>query len=792
MKLPATKPGRRWRTVRSPRWRELWQIPCLCLGLAACLASFTFFHGSRLVGPSTYEQYQTVLRAIDQQDLTQARALFQKLPATSELSPSDRAYLEGSLLLADALQAFPLPVSQSDAQEAFTRARAALEQVMLLNPKAVPPRLHYRLAVAQIGSTTLLTVQAVDTLEHALEVNTVDRLVGYALVKRLRLLLSPTDHLGAMRALDLQLSLCEGEAQYPLRLEKAKLLAQLERWGDITKVVSPIPVDATEYSQAIQWQAKAASQQKQWGEAVRLWARCVPRELTALSLLEFGHCQLQLKNHGEAKLLWERVWKEHLATPEAVAAQCRLVELAQAQARYHDATTGIVALLSTRQSADYANTYVTLPQLTTLVTSLAERMITLRRWDDLRQLGEASLRWPFAGHAYDWLSQAWFASADPSATTTSVTPASSKAYAQAADYAWKAALALPASEKPRLLLAAGQSALLGKNYALAQKALGELLSLNPEAKLRPVVLIGLAETLQSQKQYVLAADRLREALMLPGHHEAQARLRLAYLLLLDDALHPEAGKQLESAAALVNRPESGPEARTACHRWATYLYSAVFTQKSHQILQAIQACEKALQFASPHPEAAQTKYLLAELLLADSQPSSPLTQSLSNDELLRKQAQQLWQACQYFQQAAEEFTKPDAIVSSTQQKEVFIRYAQFGQAECWFQLGSLRAFAPSAVPSADGCWQRAGNLYQILAEGSALRVEVLKAYLELSKCQEKRGLFAEMNETLRDAQQQLQQVKDEDLAMRSRFSVLTRSQWERVLKSTTVTDRGQP
>lgn len=789
--LPARRPGRLRRQSRSPRWRELWQIPCFCLGLASCFSSLAFFHIPHLVGSSFHERHQDFLAAIDHHDLETARQLFQKLSVDSALSASDRAYLEGSLTLAEALQAFALPPANNEATETYARICKTLEQVLILNPKYVPPRLHYRLAVAKLGALPL-SAETIDTVEHALDVNTLDRVEGYALIKKMRLLLSPPDYAGAMRALSLQLGLCDGAHQYPLRVEKAGLLAQLERWSDIPKAVSTIPVEAPEYPLALQWQAKASYQQKQWGEAVRLWSLCAPRDLSPQSLLEFGHSQHQLKNYAEARQLWERIWQEHLPTDEAVAAQCRLVELAQSQARWHDAVTTMVSLLITRKPASYQNHFVSIDQLAAQVTIVAERMIALRRWDDLRLLGEAAQSWLFAGKAYEWLSLSWYSSAEPAVAGLPLSQSSVKAYALSADFAWKAAQLRPAADKKRLLYQAGQNALLGKNYPLAQKALGELLSLNPEPKLRPTVLIGLAETLQEQKQYVLAADRLREALMLSGSHEAQARLRLAYLLLLEDKLNPEAGKQLEQAAALVNRPEGGSDARTACHRWATYLYNAVVTQKSQQILQAIDACEKALKFASPHPEAPQTKYLLAELLLADSRPSSQVTQTLSFDEVLRKQALQLWQACQYFQQVTEELKKPDAVISSTQNKEAFIRYARFGQAECWFHLGELRAFAPSTVPSADVCWHRAGDIYQSLTETSSHRVEVLWAYLELSKCQEKRGLFAEKSETLRDAYQQLQQLKDEELAVPSRFTALKRSQWELYLNPATALSRGQP
>jgi tetratricopeptide (TPR) repeat protein len=351
---------------------------------------------------------------------------------------------------------------------------------------------------------------------------------------------------------------------------------------------------------------------------------------------------------------------------------------------------------------------------------------------------------------------------------------------------------MPLEDKPRLLLLAGQDAIKAKSFQLAQKALGELLTLGPNESLKHRVLLGLAETLTEQKQYTLAAERLREAILLPGPHEATARLRLAHLLILDDKLSPEAGKQLSAAAALVIRPDSGPDARTACHRWAAYQCDMVYHKKSNQLLEAIDACDRALRLAMPHPEGAQTRYLLAELLLADARPASQELQSQSQPELLKKQAEQLWQACQHFQQAAEELRSPDVIIKSTQTPDAHIRYARFGQADCWFLLGQLRPFAPSTTPSADMCWQRASDIYRALSEQKNHRVDALLACVLLSECHEKRGQPREMEETLRNAEQLLQQMTDEELKTRTRIEPLARSQWEAMLQKRLTLARGMP
>ncbi|HMO36736.1 MAG TPA: hypothetical protein PKA06_11895, partial [Gemmatales bacterium] len=372
-------------------------------------------------------------------------------------------------------------------------------------------------------------------------------------------------------------------------------------------------------------------------------------------------------------------------------------------------------------------------------------------------------------------------------------PAATKAYAQAAEFAWKAAQQYQGAEKKALLLLAGQDALQANNYQQAQQAFAELLTMPLDSRQKPQVLIGLAESLILQKQYRFAVDRLREALVIPGNHEAAARLQLARVLLLLDKNDVEAGKQLEQAAALVIRPESGDEARTACHQWAAYLSSEYFDKPTPQNLRAARgACEKALQFAEMHRFAAQTRYLLAELLLAESKPLVEQVASIGFD-LLQEKQQELWKACQFFQQAAEELKQPAAMVMSNEHKDAFIRRALFGQAECWFYLGSVRPILVTNIPSAEVCWQRAAELYQAQVESSSNRVERLYAYWRLSQCQEKRGLFAEMKETLNDAYQQLQSMSDAELELASsRVTRLTRSQWEAYLRPRHLTDRGQP
>lgn len=787
--LPAsTKDRRSRRTARSPRWRDLWQIPCLCMGLIACLGATWHFHGADWFGNREQQQAQQVLELLDQGRLADAQHLYRELLRLKQLDDSIlQPYLEGCLTLADALRLHPLPSRSKEAREAYLKARELFQQILTQKTKDVPQRLHYRLALAALGASELTPV-ALDTIEQSLDANVTDRAEGLELLARLRQQLSPPDTIGALRALDMKLSQSQGTASPKLLLWKADLLAQLSRWAEIGKTVANIAPESAAYSQSLHWQALAAFEQEYWGESVRLWGMMPPRELNAQALLCYGEAQLQMKSPIEARQLWERLWREHLQSPEAVVAQSRLAALAQQQDRWHDAVQVMTALLSTRKATDYQSKYLSLKQLGGKVEELAKQLQQRHRWDDLRHLGEVSLAWSFEGKAERWLSQAWHGIAIQSEAS----PVANKAFGQAADFAWKAAQLANEVDKPALLLLAGEDALKGRSFQQAQKAFAELLSLKPDQKYLPRVLMGLADTLTEQKQYLFAADRLREAIPIAGNLEAAARLKLAHVLLQIDKNSVEVGKQLEQAAGLVVRPDSGEEAKSACHQYATYLVGEYFDRRSNQIAPARDACERALKRVPQHQLAAQTKYWLAELQLAESRQIMETGKTDSFEELQSKHLQ-LWQACQHFKQAAEELRAPTAIVMSKESKDTVIRNARFGQAECWFLLGSQRPVSEASIPSAEVCLQQSAEIYQSLVETSSNRVDKLYAYWKLSKCQEKRGMYTEMKETLSDAYQQLQNMSDSELQVPSaRFPNLSRSQWEACLRSAAISDRGSP
>jgi len=774
---PGTGPLRR-RDV--PGWAELWQAPVFCLGLAAlvCVLLLRPTHGEQPGGlRAVYDQAQA---ALDLGDLAAARLALRAIldaPQQEQITPAEVQYLKGSLLLVEAGRQSPLPCDKPDAHAPYQAALRELKEIAAQAAKYVPPRLPYRIALAQLGSEPLKAAN-LDQVEQTLEANFADRPEGYRLLANLRPRLDPPDLVGAIRAAD-QLLLLPGISKPNLlRLKKADYLSQLRKWPDVTKAVSGIPADAGEYPQALQWRALAAYHQQQWGEAANLYEAVPARQMTPQSLLFSGLCYERLKRTTEAADAWEQVWREHVRTPEAARAKVCLAELAFEQSNWQESVRCLREMLTTRRAVDFTNPYLTAEELRKLILKVGSRLIHLARWDDLRQLAEAAQPWDLGGKAEAWLALAWQALAE---SGRSPLPAE-QAYAQAADYAFRAASLARGQEKQALLHRAGRDALLAKAPQQAHRALGELLALPPDPPLRPLVLIDLAEALAEQNQVQSACDRLREAILLPGSHEAKARLRLVALLLADKR-YAEARLELEPAAALVTRPGAGPEAMEAAHLWALFLYHEVVNQKTPQMLSAIAAGEKALAYAAQHPRAAQTRYLLGELLLGLAEPAAADETLIKLDRAsLEQRASRLWQAYQYFQAAAEDLGKPEAVVNFP--KADAIRNALIGQAECLYYLGFMRQeYTNDAVPKRDSCYQEAGTLFQNVAFRQERTADGLYCLRLLARCQKQRGLFTEARETLRDALQQLERMTDEQLAAPARAPVRDRKSWEQLLKS---------
>jgi cell division protein FtsB len=71
-------------------------------------------------------------------------------------------------------------------------------------------------------------------------------------------------------------------------------------------------------------------------------------------------------------------------------------------------------------------------------------------------------------------------------------------------------------------------------------------------------------------------------------------------------------------------------------------------------------------------------------------------------------------------------------------------------------------------------------------------VDALLAHVLLSECQDKQGQRREMEETLRNAEQLLGQMTDDELKVRTRIEPLARSQWEAMLQKRLTVVRGMP
>jgi tetratricopeptide (TPR) repeat protein len=774
---PDRVPGRRGAV---PGWAELWQVPLFCLGVAALVTVLSFrpAEGDQgLPGRDPFEQMQA---ALDRGDVTGARRLLHRLvtnPAEARLTPEELKYLRGSVLLAEATKLHPLPCTKEEGHLLYRAAAAELQTVQAQGVKHLSPRLGFRLAVAKAGSTTIDT-GLVQAIEQSLETNFTDRGAGYELVAALRVHLTPPDYMGAIRAIDQLLVKPHVTSLSALRLQKVKFLTQLKKWPEVDKAAAGIPGDAAEYAQALQLRAQAAYHLGLWGEAVNLFSQVPPRQMTPASLLFQGLSLQRLKKTPEAVRVWGQLWREHHQSPETVRARVSYAEILFDQSNWAETVACLEQVLREQKPEALENAYLTRDELQKLVVKVGERLIHLVRWPDLVKLAEAARPWRLDGKPELWLAWAWHAQAQTG--TASLAP--EQAYARAAEHAVRAAAHLSGAEKEALLMLAGQDALKAKAPQQAQRALGELLALNPDPNLKPLVMIELAEALFHLKQVGFACDRLREASRLPGPHEARARLRLAEILIAEKR-YPEAALELEPAAALVTRPGAGKEAMSAAHRWALFLYHDVVVQRAPKLLQAIDAGEKALVYAASDPQATQTRYLLGLLLLQLVDPHRLSADVLRTEKTaLEQRAARLWQAHQLFQATAEELAKSEVLTPQLDKTEAH-RGARLRQADCLYYLGVLRGDIQSdVVPQRDVCYREAARLYQAMAHELDHSTEGLYALLFLAKCQKNTAKFIEARETLRNALELLDRLSDTDLA-RSVYGLRTREAWRQLLQA---------
>jgi tetratricopeptide (TPR) repeat protein len=284
-------------------------------------------------------------------------------------------------------------------------------------------------------------------------------------------------------------------------------------------------------------------------------------------LLYYGLSHQQLKNRGEAAKSWERLRITYPSSPETVKATLCLSQLSAGQGRWPDAVSYLVTLLRSQPPQTFQNPYATREEVWQQVAECAESLIKLHRWEDVLILAEPALAWSQKGLAESWLALAWHNLAEADRNTAVVS--NKEAYRLAAEFAWRAAKAPQVESKEKWLELSGGDALRIEKYDLAQRAYGEWLTIPPLPAKRGTVLIGLADSLKAQGQLDDARDRLREACIIPGDHEASAHLRLFHVFEAqkqrDDADH-----ELEEAAKLDTRPKHPHYAEVAAQIRARY------------------------------------------------------------------------------------------------------------------------------------------------------------------------------------------------------------------------------
>jgi tetratricopeptide (TPR) repeat protein len=755
-----------------PSWRELWQVPLFCIGVLSLVLVWTFRPAHARTMPAARAAYEKACLALDLDDLPSAERWLQNAELSSSdnsVTPYQLEFLRASTHLAQLRQHSQLLAIKPSEKQEYAQIRQKLEAITNAVSPQERPHLNYLLLVVKLA-TDGLDAKTLDQIEQLLDTDFIDRRDGYQLLSQSRLQARPPDLLGALRAIDRLLATPELMRPNAARLEKAKVLAQLEKWNDVIKVCHSIPVDAEEYATALQVRALAHFHLQQWSEAEHAW-RLVKESLqTPSMLLHYGLSLQQLKNRTEAAKSWERLRITFPSAPETVKATLCLSQLSAGQGRWPDAVSYLVTVLRSQPPQTFQNPYASRDEIWQQVAECAESLIKLHRWEDVLVLAEPALAWSQKGLAESWLAQAWHNLAEADRNTAAVSK--KEAYRLAAEFAWRAAKTPQVEAKEKWLELSGADALRIEKYDLAQRAYGEWLTVPPAPANRSAVLIGLADALKFQKQLDDARDRLREACKIPGEHEASAHLRLFHVFDLqkqrDDAEH-----ELEEAAKLVTGPNHHPDAEEAAHLRMLYLYKCWVIDRK-EVLRVVQAGEMALQYADKHPQAARTRYLLAEVLKYNAMQQLDEANTFPAGAFpLGKTAEQFLRALKYFQAAAHDFAQPDVAQIDVDAGTNMLRSVRLGQAESLYFLGVLARHVTSEPIKADACWLQAEQIFREIGAQSSSKVEVLYSRYWTAQCQSKRGLFGEMYETIRSGIQLLDEMTDSDFQQ----SPLIRPPW---------------
>jgi tetratricopeptide (TPR) repeat protein len=302
---------------RDWRFRDLWQVPTLLLGIAAAVTVYQLRPSLRSQGPSPDErQLALAQRLIEPPGTDAARALVlaQELLVRDCLPNGCRGevrFVLGSACFFLAKRARP-----EDAKTLWNKARQNLESAVGLRvSESETPKLIYRLGVAWYR-TGADPRKVIECLSHAVDVAADDPVEGYSLLTQSYLHLTQPDVTAALAANQklIDLPSVDESILTPARLLRGELLVRSGQPDEARKVLGRIPATAPApvLARSRQLRADCAYDLRLWAEAAQLWQEMVKDSTLAAAerggiLYRLGVCYKKLDQRDRARAAWKEV-----------------------------------------------------------------------------------------------------------------------------------------------------------------------------------------------------------------------------------------------------------------------------------------------------------------------------------------------------------------------------------------------------------------------------------------------------------------------------------------------------
>jgi TolA-binding protein len=752
-------------------WRGLWQLPTFCAGVLAFVAVLLLGHdwpaAQRARAQSALRQAAAAL-AVDDCDsaIQQAGEALKREPGARELA-GDFHYVLGSAYLKKA------EAAGEDRQPLLSKARVDLDTARQGGVSAeFRLGLEYRLLRAEFLSGRPHP-QLAAFLARNLEENVQDRMQGYAWLIDLHLNGSNPSVEGALRANERLLAQPNLKDANPVRLQRGKLLLQLQRGAEARLVLLRIAPATPQHLEALHLLGLSYFQDEEWEAAARAWEELgqalgsARPAFQAEALYRLGEAYLaQRRGGGDGIAAWERLCREFPGSDEAFAAALRLAEyyvqhdLPEEALRLFKRTAG-------ERKPPYQNRYIECEAAKQIVEAAWNRWLSEGRFDEARQL---SLLYRFlaaAGEAERRIALACKTEADREAREAESVSAlkalvlrlrARGLYYQAGkSFEEAAALRAGTQEQGDLLWLAAEACLSANEPADSIRLLEQCLSLPLANAKRQEVLVSLGEAYHLSRQPAKAIPPLLASLSLQGPHRIRA-LYLTALARLDQGQFLEAEEALREILS----------ARTASGEPAEYTKALALLGHIHYRRQQYDAAaeylDKAAQrYAADDPDVYPLRFWLAEawrMAARQEERKAALAETQARRDFHRDAKKRyLLAACLAYIDLvrALERARTERPLSAAERE--LMRDGRFRIGACWFDHGD---------------YDEAALTFDGLARDYDGQVDALQALVELRRVYLTMQRVQDALRTLDRVQALLERLSDDALA----GTPWTRRQWQ--------------